>query len=45
MSARELIDISPPITSDLKVFPGDTPPSREVLLDLARGDALTLSTP
>ena len=44
MSARELIDISPPITPDLKVFPGDTPPSREVLLDLARGDALTLST-
>ena len=39
-----MYDISPPITSDLAVFPGDTPPSREVLLDLARGDPLTLST-
>ena len=39
-----LIDISPPITPDLKVFPGDTPPSREVLLDMQRGDHLTLST-
>jgi arylformamidase len=37
-------DITPPITPDLKVFPGDTPPSREVLLDMSRGDALTLST-
>ena len=39
-----LYDISPPITSRLKVWPGDTPPSREVLLDLARGDSVTLST-
>lgn len=39
-----LIDISPPITPDLAVWPGDTPPSREVLLDLARGDSVTLST-
>ncbi len=37
-------DITPPITPDLKVFPGDTPLSREVLLDMSRGDALTLST-
>jgi arylformamidase len=37
-------DISPPITGELKVWPGDTPPSREVLLDMARGDNLTLST-
>ncbi len=37
-------DISPPVTSDTAVFPGDTPPSREVLLDMARGDHLTLST-
>jgi len=39
-----LYDITPPITSELRVFPGDTPPSREVLLDLERGDRLTLST-
>ncbi len=39
-----LIDISPPITSSLAVWPGDTPPSREVLLDMGRGDHLTLST-
>ena len=39
-----IYDISPLITADLKVFPGDTPPSREVLLDMARGDPLTLST-
>jgi arylformamidase len=37
-------DISPPVTADLAVFPGDTPPGREVLLDMARGDPLTLST-
>ncbi len=39
-----LYDISPPITPRLAVWPGDTPPSREVLLDMARGDNLTLST-
>ncbi len=39
-----LYDISPPISPRLKVWPGDTPPSREVLLDLARGDNLTLCT-
>ena len=39
-----LYDISPPITPQLAVWPGDTPPSREVLLDLARGDSVTLST-
>ncbi|MFQ5413693.1 MAG: cyclase family protein [Phycisphaerae bacterium] len=37
-------DITPPITASLNVFPGDTPPSREVLLDMSNGDALTLST-
>lgn len=42
--AGRLHDISPPITSELAVFPGDTPPTREVLLDMGRGDALTLST-
>jgi arylformamidase len=32
------------ISSRLAVWPGDTPPSREVLLDLRRGDSVTLST-
>ena len=39
-----LYDISPPITASLAVWPGDTPPTREVLLDLAVGDSVTLST-
>ncbi|NOT08465.1 MAG: kynurenine formamidase [Gemmatimonadales bacterium] len=39
-----IYDISPPISPSLAVWPGDTPPSREVLLDLARGDSVTLST-
>jgi arylformamidase len=41
---RGLFDISPPLGPGLAVFPGDTPLSREVLLDTARGDAITLST-
>ena len=36
-------DITPPISSALKVWPGDVPPSRAVQLDLAAGDNLTLS--
>lgn len=39
-----LYDITPTVNRDLKVFPGDTPPSREVLLDMKRGDHITLST-
>jgi arylformamidase len=39
-----LIDISPPLSPRLAVWPGDTPVSREVLLERARGDAVTLST-
>ena len=39
-----LYDLSPPIGSSLAVWPGDTPPTREVLLELARGDSVTLST-
>ena len=39
-----LYDISPPITAGLAVWPGDTPMTREVLLDMADGDHLTLST-
>jgi arylformamidase len=41
---RQVIDISPPITESLAVWPGDTPPRREVLLDLTKGDTITLST-
>ena len=39
-----IYDISPLINPLLRVWPGDTPPEREVLLDLDRGDNLTLST-
>jgi len=39
-----LYDITPPITPYLRVWPGDTPPAREVLLDMRRGDEITLST-
>ncbi|MDH3286088.1 MAG: cyclase family protein [Acidobacteriota bacterium] len=39
-----IYDISPPVSSRLPVWPGDTPPSRDLLLDIARGDHLTLST-
>lgn len=39
-----IYDISPPITNSLAVFPGDTAPTREVLLDMHKGDPLTLST-
>jgi len=39
-----IYDISPPITSRLQVWSGDTPPAREVLLDMQRGDSITLST-
>ncbi len=39
-----LYDISPPLTAATGVWPGDTPLRREVLLDLARGDTITLST-
>ncbi len=44
MAGQVLYDISPLITPDLKVWPGDTPPSREVLLDMKKGDSLNLST-
>jgi arylformamidase len=39
-----LYDISPPISPRLAVWPGDTPPSRQVLLDMQQGDSITLST-
>jgi arylformamidase len=43
-SSRRVWDVTPLVDERLKVWPGDTPPSREVLLDIARGDHLTLST-
>jgi arylformamidase len=39
-----IYDITPPITTDLKVWPGDTPVSREVLCDINNGHSVTLST-
>ncbi len=39
-----IYDISPPVDRNLRVWPGDTEPRREVLLDMKRGDHLTLST-
>src|SRR5439155_7360150 len=44
MSRGTVYDISLPITPKLAVWPGDTPLSREVLMDMARGDNITLST-
>jgi arylformamidase len=39
-----IYDITPAITSKLAVWPGDTASSREMLMDMARGDNITLST-
>ena len=39
-----LLDISPPLTEDTAVFPGDVPLRRNVKLDIFRGDAITLSS-
>ncbi|MGD2110964.1 MAG: cyclase family protein [Phycisphaerae bacterium] len=36
-------DITPPITADLKVWPGDVPPRREVQSDMRDGAATTIS--
>jgi arylformamidase len=44
MSLVTLYDISPKITPALAVWPGDTPPTRKVLLDIGSGDNVTLST-
>jgi arylformamidase len=40
----KIFDISPAISPELRVWPGDTPPSREVLRDMNDGGNLTLST-
>lgn len=39
-----IYDITPPMTEALAVWPGDTPPRREVLLDMGKGDRYTLSS-
>jgi len=39
-----IYDITPLISPALRVWPGDTPPTRELLMDMTRGDNLTLST-
>ena len=39
-----IYDITPPITPNLAVWPGDTPPSRQVLCDMKAGANITLST-
>jgi arylformamidase len=39
-----IYDITPPISEGLQVWPGDTPPLREVLCDMKRGANITLST-
>ena len=39
-----LFDITPTVSPALAVWPGDTPLRREVLLEMKRGDNLTLST-
>ncbi len=39
-----LHDLSPLVNENLKVWPGDTAPSRQVLCDIAKGDSVTLST-
>jgi len=44
MVSATVYDISPPINSALAVWPSDTPPSREVLLDMKAGAHITLST-
>ncbi len=42
-NAPTLYDISPPLGRLTAVFPGDTPLERQLVLDLRRGDPVTLS--
>ena len=39
-----MYDLSPPITEQLAVWPGDTSATRELLMQLSQGDSVTLST-
>lgn len=43
-SFPRIYDISPVISPRLGVWPGDSSVSREVLMDIAKGDSVTLST-
>ncbi len=43
MSGR-IYDISPALSPEIAVFPGDTALSREMLMETSRGDRITLST-
>ncbi len=40
----QIYDISPLVTPEIAVFPGDTAFRRHVLLDMNKGDNLTLSS-
>jgi arylformamidase len=44
MPAPAWYDITPPVTPTINVWPGDTPYSRAIVLDTARGDTITLSS-
>lgn len=44
MGSRTLYDISPTLSPATAVFPGDTPLSRRVLMELEKGQSVTLST-
>ncbi len=45
MAAKDaIIDISPRLSPAISTWPGDTAFTREVLLDMKRGDSITLST-
>jgi arylformamidase len=39
-----IYDLSPSVSPALAVWPGDTPAERQVLLDMRRGESVTLST-
>ncbi|MFM7133630.1 MAG: cyclase family protein [Planctomycetota bacterium] len=44
MSDRPIFDITPRITPDIAVWPGDTPLSREILCEREKGASVMLST-
>lgn len=39
-----IYDLTPLVSPRLRVWPGDTPPTREILLDMQKGDNITLSS-
>lgn len=43
-NGKQIIDISPVISPEIAVYPGDTPFSEEFTLDMKKGDNLTLSS-